>query len=271
MSEVTLKGQVLPIEVEKALEHGFRRPDSMSFAANQALVPVHLVEVASVVHTMPIALARLPSDQYVVVAVAGFDDNRNLLVDAQGRWGGLYLPMDLRTYPFRLQDAQPLDGGEQRYAVLFDHGSGLYREAPSGDELEPRFFTDEGKPQDFFAKVLEQLKETVSASVRTQAAANALVASGVLIPWQIEGVDAEHAAIRLPVGLYRVDENKLAALDGAALQAMHRASALGLAYAQLFSMSRLSVLVRLLEARIKRDAQQPQANLTKNIDELLKF
>ena len=66
--------------------------------------------------------------------------------------------------------------------------------------------------------------------------------------------------LRQPLqGLFRVDEEKLNQLDGAALQELQQSGAMGVAYCQLLSMQHLLTLARLAEQQAQWRSAAAQA------------
>lgn len=247
------------IDATAARSHGYAPSADFRFAQQQPAIPVHLSELSALVPTVPMALAKLPGGQFMLVAVAGFADGRNQLVDDNGRWGGLHVPNELRAYPFSVQPMAASAEGSQSFGVCFSHASGLYRDAPDFGRGELRFFNDEGQPQPHFQQVTQQLQRNVTLLRQTQNAVRLLQEAELLTPWQIQPRNG-HPQETLPAGLFRVDEARLNALRGEALERLHAGHALGLAYAQLFSMSRIVVLQRLKDghaARRKAAAPDP--------------
>ncbi|RTL26673.1 MAG: hypothetical protein EKK49_17995 [Rhodocyclaceae bacterium] len=241
--------------------HGFRRVENYRFALNQPVVAVQLAELSALVPTLPLAFAKLPGGRFMLVAVTGFADGRNLMINEAGRWGGLYLPNQFRAYPFSLQVSLSGTEGqsdpERRFVLCFDHASGLYRETPSLAAGEVRFFDDEGQPQPMIQEISNFLTQTAVAQEVTQQAVAALEKAELLTPWQLPAESEQ----QLPKGLYRVDEARLQELDGAQLDSLHRLHALSLAYGHLFSMSRVVVLQRLQQEHRKHVKVPPAVDL----------
>lgn len=244
-----------PINPIQARVHGWQPARDLAMLCQVNLLPAHVGEMGALVPNTPLALARLREDRYVFVMVCGFADGRNQLIDEQGRWVLNVLPMDLQIYPFALQPMAPAEEGAQpQFTLCFNHASGLYREAPDSDVGEQRFFTDGGEPQPTMQDVLGRLKRAMGQQQLTQRAVSALQQQNLLVPWQIQPREG-HPGELLPQGLYRIDETRLNAQRGEALDTLHQAHALALAYAQLLSMSRINVLQRLKDVHAARRQQ----------------
>lgn len=252
------------IHADSAKTHGWRPVTDFSFARALPALAVQLGEMGGLATSLPLAFAKVAQDRYTLVVITGFADGRNQVVDSQGRWLLQVLPMELQCYPFTVQPlpTQALDGqgaaeAKRELGVCFNHQSGLYREAPDAAAGDVRFFTDEGQPHPAFKAITERLQRNIAMQRRTQRAVAALQQHQLLIPWQIQPREG-HPDERLPQGLYRIDEPKLNALKGEALESLHQVHALALAYGQLLSMGRITVLHRLQDTHAAR--QQPAAS-----------
>ena len=244
---MTMNSSLRLIDALAARTHGWQPVKDHRFALQQPTVAVQLSEVAALVPTLPLAFAKVAQGQFTLVAVTGFADGRNQLIDNEGRWCVLYQPVEMRCYPFSVQPFEQLQQGSSAYGMCFNHDSGLYREAPDESVGEQRFFGEDGQPQPWFRQIMQLLQNNVAQRKRTLRAVKALHDAELMIPWRIESPKSAPEE-RLPRGLFRVDEVKLNQLKGAALESLHQANAMALAYAQLFSMSRLVVIKRLKDA-----------------------
>jgi hypothetical protein len=246
-----------PLSLYEARSHGWLPARTFAFVQQMPVLSAQIGELGALVPSVPLAFAKLGVDRFGLVLVTGFADNHNQLVDAQGRWVLQVLPMELRVYPFALQAMTGQeDGAPSQFALCFNHASGLYREAPDEKGQEQRFFTEDGHPQALLQSLTDQLQGLVSQQRLTQRAVEALRQHDLLAPWQIQPREGRPDEV-LPQGLYRIEESRLSALKGETLEALHQAHALALAYGQLLSMSRITVLQRLKdvhEARLQAQA-----------------
>ena len=97
----------------------WKKPDAYTFAAGDRTAPVVLKELAPAAMAMPLGFLKGGSS-YVMVALMGFDEGKNLFVADKGRWLGSYIPASYRTHPFH--HAKTDDG---KYLVAVDEESGL--------------------------------------------------------------------------------------------------------------------------------------------------
>lgn len=221
-------------------QHGWQPPQHLAFAARQAVAPVLLQELAAVVPFYPLAFAKQADGSFVAVVLQGLQQGENLCVAPDGRWRTPYIPSHYRGYPFVLRPSR-VDGA-LRSALCFDQGSGLYRQAPVASKGEVRFFDDEGKPHSQLEKLMNFLQACEHQRQLTQTAADALDNARVLVPWVLPKAMQSADAQPLLRGLFRIDEEALNRLDAQALDALRKANALPLAFAQLLSMPRLVLL-----------------------------
>jgi len=250
-----------PLNPQTAREHGWQPARDFTFIQQMPALSAQVGELGALVPNVPLAFAKIGEDRYALVLITGFADGRNQLVNDQGRWLLQVLPMELQTYPFALQPgARPDAASPAQYTLCFNHGSGLYRETPDAAAGEQRFFTDDGQHQPLLKAATGQLQKLLGQQRRTQRAVDALKQHALLVPWQIQPREG-HPDELLPQGLYRIDEARLNALKGEALEALHQVHALALAYGQLLSMGRIQVLQRLKDAHA---ARRPQHAATAN-------
>lgn len=252
--------------------HGWKRFDNYRFAAGDSLAPLVIAEVSTALPFYPLAFTARPGGGYWLAALQGMHPGENLYMGTGGRWQAGYIPSIYRCYPFALVK---VDNSENsKMALCFDRASGLYREGPNPALGEERFFDDEGQPHKLLQQLLEFLGKTAANRELTNSAVDALEAAGLLEPWQLP-VENPNPQIPLLTGLYRLNETALNALDGQKLALLRSSGALAIAYAQLFSMSRVGVLRRLYELRAPQKEQTPLVSLDalfgEGNDELIRF
>lgn len=206
---------------------------SYGFASSTDVIPVLVSEVPLVVRHYPIVFIKDKITSVVTaVALVGRGDGKNRFVEAGGQWrAGVYVPAWVRRYPFALV-AGPK--GEGMLAV--DTKAQMFADTR---ESLPLVGSD-GKPTDALQKIVEFQKEFLGLSQLTERVVQALVQADVL---EDAGLSIRNPGSDKPVnvqGFMVVNERKLKALKSEQLEQLFRADALGLAYAQLFSMSNLS-------------------------------
>ncbi len=219
--------------------HGLTLPNdqaSYTFASPTDIIPLLVSEVVHAVRHFPIVFIKNRSSEAVtLVALVGKGDGQNQFVDAKGQWRpGVYIPAWVRRYPFALMSDSKGDGllAVDLEAPIFEHKT----------DVQPLVDSD-GKPTELLQKVMEFQKEFLAMSQLTEQVTKALVQAEVL---EDAGLSIRQPDSDKPVkvqGFMVVNEVKLKALQAEQLEKLHRADALGLAYAQLLSMGNFSQLL----------------------------
>ena len=205
-------------------------PVDASFAAQQALLPLHAGELAKAAATMPLALMK-EGREWRLVGVCGIETGHNLFIK-DGKWLGNYRPAWLSTWPLAVVTV-----GEKGI-VTFDRDSGLLAEESAG---EP-FFDVQGQMTEAVSTRVEALKAAHLKQQATQKAIAALMKAKVIVPWPQAIKDQLGLSID---GLHMIDERALAGLDDEAFLALRKAQALPIAYAVNLSIPQTHLLARL--------------------------
>lgn len=244
---------LIPLSPTQHLTHGWKRHDHYRFAAEDAWAPLLIAELPAALAAYPLAFTARPGGGYRLVALQGLHHGENLMLTPDGRWAVGYIPSHYRGYPFSLREV--VEGEQRRGMLCFDHGSGLYRDAPDAAQGEERFFDDQGEPTELVAQLMRFLNQTQINRELTDRAVDALEQAGVLTDWAlpVDNPDPERPLLK---GLKQIDQQALNALDGAALEGLQKVNALAVAYAQVFSGSRLGVLNKLYALHYPPDAQE---------------
>lgn len=172
------------------------------------------------------------------LALFGFEQGQNLFLGAGG-WDAHYLPMAVERLPFLIGRS----GDELVVHVDLDHPR------ISRSEGEPVFLPHGGNTE--FIERINSLLLAIHEGVQaTPAFVEALLAHRLLESFVLDVERADGSQSRL-AGLYTIDEERLAALDAAALEQLHRAGHLMPIYMAVASMSNLRDLI---ERQNRRDA-----------------
>lgn len=204
-------------------------------------------------HTFPAEFRDLQADYPIVfqksadgtsfhpVALLGFQEGQNLFLDAGG-WDASVLPLAIEREPFLIGQ----HGGELLVHVDLD--------SPrlSRVEGEPLFLPHGGTTDTLerINSVLLALHEGLQA---TPAFVDALLAHGLLESFVLDVEQPDGSQQRL-AGFYTIAEERLAALDGAALAQLHRAGHLQAVFMVVASLSNLRALIERQNRRLARGA-----------------
>lgn len=184
-----------------------------------------------------------------LAAIVGLRDHENLFVQPDGNWaGGAYLPAFFRRYPFVLAEAE----GNPSFTVCLDRAyAGL-----NTDHGEALFDAD-GRETPWLEDIKRFLLNFRQEMLDSRDFANHLAALELLQDGSIDYVvDGEKSTLR---GFKTIDEARLRALDGAALQDLSARGWLGMAYAHLLSVHQVQRLARRLDERRRQDAAERDA------------
>lgn len=225
-----------------------------AFAAKDQVVPVLIAELTKLLPHYALGFIQR-GDSYQPVALTGLGGERNLYLNADGRWLASYVPSVLRGYPFALANAE---SGPQVLAI--EQGS------ITDDESAQRLFNEEGQLTSGAQQTVDFLTECEKNRQLTSMACQALSQAGVIEAWPLQINRGEGQEPLKVQGLYRINEQALNQLDAETFSKLRSYGASALAYAQLFSMGQLSQLTERAEFHAKEQAAQQSA---KSLDGLM--
>jgi hypothetical protein len=252
--------QLTPITKQNHADKSWTRFSTYTFASKDNLAPLAGAEIAKAVSTLPIAFAK-HKDHFLLVAVLSLFPGTNLFVAPDGRWLGGYVPSIFRGYPFQLAKAE----GKDDLILCVDEDSGLVKNDKSG---EP-FFDHTGEVSKPVKDIMNFLNQVEQNKAATNLAVAALADAGVITEWPLKIKQGDQEK---PVtGLYRIDEEKLNALDDAQFLKIRKAGALPIAYAQLLSMGNIQVFLKLAKAHEQAAVQTPDVGSFLGDDDVISF
>jgi hypothetical protein len=235
----------------------FRLRQGFEFADNQQIVGVLIEELAVLIPHYACAFIKDDAGSYKLVALLGLGGERNLFVNFEHKWLCEYVPAALRAYPFTLADKPDSDSGEKILCIDTDYLT---------DESEAKpIFDGEGNLGSEVARVLDFLNKCDRGRVQTQNACAALENAGLIRPWELSISKGEGQEPQKVSDLYQIDEMALSKLDSSVVTGLISSGALGVAYAQLFSMHQIYKLDKNLtylnRQQMQRDSQPSVAGL----------
>ena len=220
---------------------------SADFGDNVGMVPAFPTEFAELQREYPIFLRKDPDGLYQSIALLGLASDENLFLQGD-RWLGNYLPGAVARGPFLIGfQEQQVDGQLRTEPVIHV------------DVDHPRISTVEGQPLfqpqggnspylEYVAKVLHGINIGVQAGKEMFAAFDA---AGLIREMDLEITVQEGHVVNL-TGLYGIDREALAALDGATLQDLHRKGWLEGAYLILASLNNVGRLIGEKQRRLRQ-------------------
>jgi hypothetical protein len=191
-------------------------------------------ELALVAITCPVLLTKnADTGAFMLGAVLGVEPGENLYSD-QMNADDAYRPLQMQRDGFWI-------AGDQLAADL-DHPRFGYG---AGEAL----FDPDGAPTSFLAGVAEALRELRGGGPMTTAFVKALVTLELLAPVDIE-LSFDDGSRRMLEDLYSIDQDRLRALDDAAVLDLFRRGYLNLVYLMIGSLKNIPRLAKRKNARL---------------------
>ena len=203
------------------------------FAKGAHLLPLTVAEVGLALQHYPLVFVA-EGETFALVALTGLPGQGNRFIDAQGEWTpGVYIPAYVRGYPFIA--LRPSEKAEP--VLAFD---------PSAADFKTRggqaLLGADGQPSEQLKGIAAFHAEYRQLAERTAVITQAIKAADVLEEGSLNLQPNNGGEAQKIGGFMVISEQKLKALSADALKKLMEADALGLAYAQLFSMGNLGNL-----------------------------
>lgn len=213
---------------------------------NVGTVLVFPTEYADVQRDYPIFFRKDPATgEFQSVALLGFDKSENLFLRDDGRWEGSYVPGVVARGPFLIGFQEQEVGGELRKEPVIHVNMDDPRVGtPDGHAV---FMPHGGNSPflDHIATVLAGIREGLDVSKPMFAMFTEL---DLIEPVKLEVKPSPEENYSV-VGLHTINQQKLAALDGAALERLNRAGFLQGAFLVTNSMNNVRRLIALKQQR----------------------
>lgn len=215
-------------------------PTGFSFAASTIAVPLAIIEFPQAVLEYPIVFAVGDKGPGTPIVLAGVREKENLMIDANGKWLGDYIPAFVRRYPFVLN----IDPETEAPMVLVDEAfDGL--STTDGERL----FEEDGTETEITKSMLAFLGDFKMQGEYSNAFMTRLKKYDLLIPQSVAINRGTEPSITLD-GFHIVDEKRLNALDDAATLELARSGDLARIHTHLLSLNNIQRLVQRLSDRL---------------------
>ncbi|WP_230480717.1 SapC family protein [Sphingomonas sp. Leaf21] len=220
------------------------RSDAMLGDAQMCCVTVP-TEFRAVQAEYPILFRMNPErDGFHAFAMFGFENGENLYLSDRG-WDARYRPLAMTIQPF-LIGGNPNDDRVKQVHVDLDSP----RIATGDDGI--RVFDDHGRATPYLDRIAEQLGDLDQGYRDAAGFFAAIRRYDLLEPFSLEVTLDDGSTNRL-VGFHIIDEDRLAALDGAAVAELHAAGHLEAIYMAIASLSQWGALIARRNRRMHRD------------------
>lgn len=230
--ELLIYENAAPVRAEVHGAKSIQPVAHFGFAAAVNSVPVVAAEFAAAAADMTLVFAGTESAVMPAVLL-GLDANQNRFVGPDGRWLGRYVPAFLRRYPFVFASRQGSDDLtlciDEAFEGLNDKGQG------------ERLFDADGNRTLYLNGVLDFAVQYQAQYERTRIFCDRLVANGLLESVVASFTDDEGNEKRL-TGFFRINRDRLKAIDPATLAAMFANDELELCFIHLSSLANIDRL-----------------------------
>lgn len=198
-------------------------------------------ELRNVQACYPIVFQKTADGSFQPLALFGFTPGQNLFLDGE-RWDAPYIPLAIERQPF-------LIGRSDEELVMHV------------DLDSPRIGTDTGEPlflphggtSEFLERMNSVLRALHEGLQATPAFIDALLAHDLLESFVLD-IQLDDGSEHRLAGFYTINEERLRALDGAALERLHRQGHLEPVFMAVASLAHLRDLIDRVNRRHGRDA-----------------
>ena len=181
-------------------------------------------------------------DEMTLVVLLSLWNNRNFYVNSENKWLSNYTPAALRGHPFSIkQDSS----SSTTYSLYIDSAH------ISENENDKVIYDDEGNYELEVMGFVNFLGQRERDFNLTKRACDSLNEFGLIKPWELK-INTEDGP-QLLENLYCIDEVALSSVSADILKKIRDDSGLIVAYAQLFSISRISQLTKRAELIARED------------------
>ena len=196
-------------------------------------LPVYGLEVGKLSCEYPLFFSPV-EDTYGISMMCSIDpDLGSVCITKKGEWAGLHAPAYLRQQPF---SALTNSEDDQKCVVCIDD------ESPMLEEEEGHALFDDGEPTEYLKNVVQFVGTLHQEEKQTSLSMQAIQDADLIVPWEINVPRSEGETIQVS-DKYRIDEDKLNALEDRQWIDLKEAGALTIIYGQLLSQGNVNKLV----------------------------
>nr|WP_257015309.1 SapC family protein [Sphingomonas melonis] len=226
-------------ELRVALEHGRAFGD---FSNQMEIYPTEIEEAA---REFPIVIRKSPDDgSYATVVLLGFDESENLFFEGD-RWISRYVPAVQQRGPFSIGMSRGPDGEDAEPMIHIDLDDRRVR-SDCGKEI----FRSHGGNSTYLEGIADLLRTLYVGMRSAPALFEAWDREGLIEPVTLDVEVEEGRRFQVP-DCHAVRAERLAQLDGQALERLNRSGHLAPAF---FAASSLRNVARLIDLKLRRDA-----------------
>lgn len=220
-------------------------------AVNQSLVFPTEFEAAQ--RDYPILFRKDAEGRFQAVVLLGLDRDENLFLDEQG-WPDRYVPAVQQRGPFLIGFREWEEAGERHREPMIHID--LDHPRVGRDEGEP-IFLPQGGHSPYLDHVVRVLRTIHDGLEMIEPMFAAFAEEGLIEPLLLQISLDETTRYDLP-DFYSIDTARLAQLDGAALERLHRAGYLRMAFMVVASLANVSQIIERKNRKRAGTAPAPQ-------------
>ena len=237
---------LMPINTRDHSDWKVRPLDSATFLEKQHAIPVTADEFVQVQRHYPIIFSA--GDNPMPLALMGMNEGVNTFVDEAGKVNeAVYLPAYVRRYPYMLAKLKP---DSEDMSLCFDPTAGAVGKDVDGELL----FDGDGKPSQQTQTILDFCEKFEQAGQRTRAFLDLLKQHELLMDGEVSIGQEQNEKPFVYRGFRMINQEKLQALKGEALETLTSNGVMALIFAHLFSLE----LMRTIFARQVQQGKGPQ-------------
>jgi hypothetical protein len=196
-------------------------------------------EFAAAAREYVVVFARDGRGHALPTVLLGLTTDQNLIVDANGRWQGNYIPAYVRRYPFILSSTDP---ASQQFTVCIDEAYSGFNTAKEGEQL----IDDDGGHGALLAKSVKFLQDFHQHTLLTASFCEAVDKAGLFEPMQAE-ISLSSGAKYALSGFMCVRREKLPGLGAERAKEFLDKGFLELIYLHIHSLANLDRLMQLAQ------------------------
>ncbi|NHN38379.1 SapC family protein [Pseudomaricurvus alcaniphilus] len=210
-----------------------------AYGDNVHMVPVTARELPRLVVDFPVVMIKNnETGQFELTVLLGFEPGENLYLE-DDKWTTRYIPLHLQRQPFMVgfQTRKGDDPGAKNAVMSLDMDSNRV----STTEGEPLFLED-GKKSPLLERMDGILSELMSGTELTKVFLAKILELELIEPAQMDVTFPSGKKMRYD-GVYTVNAEKLAALEGEQLQELHKRGFLQACHIMMASLGQFNKLI----------------------------
>jgi len=228
----------LTIDPSKAELHG----------AELNLIPAVVAEFNHLAVQYPIVITKNEeTGAFVFAAMLGFEVNENLFWQ-QGKWSGVYIPLQLQRQPFFVGNLEENSvNNNSDYPVCIDMESPAVipsNSASTASNENQLLFNEVGQDSEYFQQIKQCLAQLLQGEVENDNLITVLKNFDLIQPLSLEITFENGKNTRLN-GLYTIDQKKLAQLTAEQIVTLHQQHLLQPIYAIITSLGQIYPMIEL--------------------------